>query len=647
MNQIAPAETSQDNQAQAAGLAYAIAARTAAVAGVFSLIVCALLLYDYRFRKTADPLEEVPFQDLRSVLAQQPDNEKLREDVRKIDLQWRQAYFRQRAFTAWGAWLLLGGVAVFLIAAKTAATLRRKLPAPEPQTTPQDVELQWTRIGRWSVVVLIVVLAGVAAGLSLAQRSELPQSEKELASMLSSLSTQQPPRMVPTSPKPPRNEKQPLAPSNPTPSDEQPGPTPYPIPPPSDDEIRKMWPRFRGPGGLGISAYTNVPESWDDKSGKNIVWKTAVPLPGNNSPVVWGDRVFLSGATEERREVYCFAAETGKPLWKSNVPDTPQSTGKVPKVNHDTGYAAPTTVTDGRWVFAIFANGDVAAFDFEGKSAWSRGLGIPENAYGHAASLAMYKNLLLVQFDQAGKKDGKSKLLALDVTKKGETAWEVPRQVPNSWPSPIVIHHAGRDQLITCADPWVIAYDLPDGAEIWRAKVLRQDVGPSPIFANGVVYVVNEWPQLSALRPDGKGDVTETHVLWIGEDGLPDTCSPLATEQYVFLLTSNGTLTCYDAKTGEMLWEEYEAFDNVSFTSSPSLVGNRLYLFGEIEKEGEEDAEGNPLFACKAWVIEPSREGCKIISESYLDEGCVTSPAFQDGRIYIRGEKHLFCLGEK
>jgi outer membrane protein assembly factor BamB len=191
-------------------------------------------------------------------------------------------------------------------------------------------------------------------------------------------------------------------------------------------------------------------------------------------------------------------------------------------------------------------------------------------------------------------------------------------------------HADGRDQLITCADPWVIAYNPADGRqEYWRAKVLRQDVGPSPTFADGLVYVANQFPYLSAIKPDGSGDVTKSQVVFTAEDGLPDTCSPLATSQFVFLLTSDGLLTCYDAKSGEKLWEH--DFDGLPFSSSPGLVGKLVYL---VSKEG------------KSFVIEPTREGCKIVAEGNLGENCVTSPAFQDGRIYLRGQKHLFCIEE-
>ena len=163
----------------------------------------------------------------------------------------------------------------------------------------------------------------------------------------------------------------------------------------------------------------------------------------------------------------------------------PQSAAKAPKVNEDTGYAASTAATDGRRVFAIFANGNLAAFDFNGNLAWSKSLGIPDNAYGHASSLVTYKNLLIVQFDQGtSEKASKSKLLAFD-SATGNPVWQTDRPVKNSWPSPIVIHAADRDQIITASDPLVISYNPKDGKEIWRAKCLVDRYGPFAHFCGG------------------------------------------------------------------------------------------------------------------------------------------------------------------
>jgi outer membrane protein assembly factor BamB len=343
--------------------------------------------------------------------------------------------------------------------------------------------------------------------------------------------------------------------------------------------------------------------------------------------VVWGDRVFLSGADEHRREVYCLDAQSGKLLWQKEAPGTPQSTARPPKINDETGYASPTTATDGRRVFAIFANGDLAAFDFSGKLAWSHSFGLPDNSYGHASSLAMHKNLLLVQLDQGSTRRPTSKLLAFD-SASGKIVWQVNRPVPNSWSSPIVIHYADKYQIITTGEPWVIAYDAADGAELWRVKCLATDIGPSPTFADGTVFVANDNAVLAAIRADSRGDATATGMLWKGEDGLPDTCSPLATKEFVFLMSSAGTLTCYDAVKGGVLWAE--DFDG-TFCASPSLVGKRLYLI---------DTKG------KAWIVEPSREKCQRNSEADLGEECVASPAFQDGRIYLRGKTNLYCIGK-
>lgn len=598
---------------------YRLARRVAAVAGVFSLVVSALLLSNYAYRLVKDPLDSDQFRALKVQLAQKPRDEEIKTQIRELDLELRDAYFRQRRFSEIGAYVLLGGMLVWAGAARTATVLRRRLPRPGPCPCPQDQESRTNAMARWGVAGLAAVVLGGAAALAVGFSTDLPRSADQLAALGQTSAGKAAPESA-------AGGSSAATGSATAPSSASAGKAAHP----SDEEIAKHWPRFRGPDGLGVSRYTNIPTSWDGASGKGILWKTPIPLRGHNSPIVWGNRVFLSGADKDRREVYCFDAKDGKLLWQKPVAGPQRKPAKELELDEDSGagFSAPTMTTDGTRVFAMFAIGEMVAFDFAGKQVWNRSFGALVNVYGHSASLLMYHDRLILQLDQGGSREGLSRLYALDAA-TGKTVWQVRRDVPNSWSTPIVAKVGSDLQLITTADPWVIAYKPEDGAEIWRAKCLSQDVGPSPVIAGGIVYVTGQAPQTTAIRADGTGDVTKSKILWIGEDGLPDTCSPLATEQYVLLLTSEGTMTCYDAKDGKNLWEQ--EFDGL-FKASPTLVGNRVYLFAD---------EG------KCWIIEPGPKACKTIAELSLGEGCSSCPAFQDGRMIVRGHKHLICIGNK
>ncbi|MHC4186217.1 MAG: outer membrane protein assembly factor BamB family protein [Planctomycetota bacterium] len=350
-----------------------------------------------------------------------------------------------------------------------------------------------------------------------------------------------------------------------------------------------------------------------------------MPLPGHSSPVVWEDRVFLSGADANTREVYCFDASSGKLLWQQAVEPAPDSSAEPLDLMEDTGYAAPTVVTDGRRVCAIFANGDVGCFDVGGRKLWTRSLGVPESSYGYASSLAMYRNLLLIQYDQTSFEEEKSRFIALNAY-SGQPVWEMKRPVSGSWTSPIVARIGDQHQLITLGDPWVIAYDPVSGAELWKAECMGADLAPSPIHAEGLIFAVESNIKLVAIRPDGRGDVTKSHIVWTVEDGIPDICSPLSDGKRIFLLTSDGTLTCYQVADGAKLWEEDLRGD---FKASPSLAGGRLYALSE---------KGVMLIAEAGGQY-------KELARSELGEDCHASPAFADGRIYIRGLENLYCIG--
>jgi outer membrane protein assembly factor BamB len=538
----------------------------------------ALLISNYIQRTVADAKRIDELDALKIEILDQPANEQLRSRIRQLDLRVRRDKIRRLDFSRKGSYLLLGGVAVFLVGIKCASAFRKKLPSPQPKADSRDEQIREARRGRWAVTVGLIVLGAGALLLVLRPRVDFGGAALVSASY------------------------------------------------PSAEEIGKNWPGFRGPGGLGISAYTNVPTNWNGKTGEGILWKKKVPLPGHSSPVFWGDRVFVSGGNKDKREVYCFDAVSGKLLWQRSVEGVEgSSSGGEVKVDEATGFAAPTVVTDGRRVYAIFANGDVGCFDFGGRRVWETSLGVPESAYGYASSLAIYRNLLLIQYDQGSVEDEKSKLIALSVF-SGQTVWQTKRPVPNSWTSPIVAQIGNQAQIITCADPWVIAYDPTNGAELWRAECLGGEVAPSPIYAGGLVFAIEPYGKLVAIRPDGQGNVTKTHIAWSAEESTPDICSPVSNGELIFLLTTEGTLSCYDVADGTKVWEKDVGG---SFQASPSIAGDRVYL---VSEKGV------------TYIIETGTEYKELV-RCELGEKVYASPAFADGRIYIRGIENLYCIG--
>ncbi len=672
------------------------ASRSAIIAAVFCVVVGVLLLGDMGKMWNANPRTSPQLNQLKAQLAQQPKSEQIKQDIRVLDEQLRMEYLRRLEFSRVARNVLIAGLALFLLAAGAAVSIKAREPDLNADGLQESSEAGSTRVGRLSVTVAgLAVLAlmcvlvvssprdfsrGMRSAIDQAPPQLNPESASTTASEAAAPSQPSPPPATangaaapnqPMNPAPPPiGNLKPLPPLNPfaagqikpisTPgpgkavstgppgsssggppgsggSVVMPQPAPKPERPkievipfdasdysPSDQDWLANWPAFRGPDG-SAKAVGHYPTSWDVKTGKGIKWSVEVPLPGENSAVVWGDRVFVSGADKSAREIDCYDANNGKLLWRHKFENLILG-AKVPDVMADTGYAPSTMVTDGKRVFAVFPNGDIVCCDYDGRRVWSRNLGTPDSMYGYASSLAMYKSLVIVQYDQGSSaEDGKSAIFALQGG-TGQVVWYTTRPVPASWSSPVIARQDGNAVVIACAKPWVIGYDAMTGATLWQASCLGGDVAPAAVVGDGVVYACNVDSVLAAIRLGGTGDVTKSNILWKATDGLPSIPSPAYRESQVFLVSTEGTLTCYDAKSGKKL---YENSLGEQFQSSPVVVGDLIYV---------SDEKGVTR------VISTGTPG-KEVSRGFVGERIGATPAFVNGRIYIRGEKHLFCIG--
>ena len=371
-----------------------MALRIAWIVGAFCLVLCATMMLQHLTATTNNPWTSPEIRALKAKLQAAPRDEQIKQRIRALDFKYRQQFFRRLGRDRMGGWLLLGGATVFMLAAYRVGAARRKptMPSPNPNAAKETVKEAGAAR---SAVMAVGGVAGVSLiVLAIAGRGgdALPGTGEELQKMLSS------------------------GPSAPARND-------FATP----EEFRANWPRFRGPDGSGYSKHANVPTSWDSKTGAGVVWKTAIPAPGFNSPLIWKDRIFFSGGTAAKREVFAFDAADGHLVWRRAIENVPGTPTKVPELQEQTGYAASTMAMDGSRVYVIFPNGDLAAVTLEGVPVWSKNLGVPKNQYGHATSLAVWQGRVIVQYDQGDSEPVNSRLIAFDGA-TGHTDWEKRRQ---------------------------------------------------------------------------------------------------------------------------------------------------------------------------------------------------------------------------
>jgi outer membrane protein assembly factor BamB len=582
--------------------------RIALLAGVFSFVISVILIVNFIQYKKADPVNSDVINSLVEKLNQNPNDKQLRDQIRVIDLIARKAYFTSRWQVRTGGYLLLAGISVLLIALTLINSQKKKTKSKSPKEDLFSIQIRTRNIIAISGALLFLITLLITF---LSDR-ELKNKFKEAAiqSTVNNQQTEVGDQISVTGDQ------------IPAPGNQQQKDTNTNISTSSNHQIIKSgndnFPAFRGPGNYGIAHPKDIPVSWDGAKGKNVLWKTEVPLPGNNSPIIWNDKLFLTGANASSHEVYCFDIQTGKILWTVPVKNIPGAPSSSPKVTDEAGFSAPTATTDGFAVYAIFSNGDLIAIDFNGKQLWAQNLGLPQNHYGYASSLEMYKDKLIVQYDQRTA----PRLIAFSA-KTGKIIWTISRQVKISWASPIVVNTGKRTEIITAAEPFVASYNPLTGEELWKIDCLLGEVAPSLAYSNGIVFSVNDNSKLTAIK---LGE--QPKVLWENTDYLSEVPSPVAYENYLFVVTSSGEVVCYDAQTGTQYWE-HELDKNVF--SSPVIAEGKVYL---LDREGT------------AHIFKVDKT-YKSLGECKLGEKTVATPAFSNGHIYFRGAKNLYCIGKK
>lgn len=561
-----------DKPSKKEGVLYRTARGVTVVSGIFALILCVLLIANFLQTQSVDPLNSGALTRLMEELRENPEDTALKEQIRALDLLARKAYFTRQWQIRTGSYLLFGFVLALILSLKYMSAFRSRLPdlrkGPGPDRTWEEKLLSrrsliYTGLG-------LFVLALSAGALSRSDLRRIGRAEKPTVSADFA----------------------------------------------SAEDMRKNWPAFRGPGGNGVAFSEKIPMEWNGETGENILWKIPVPMEGYNSPIVWDSKLFLSGADRKNQAVFCYNTENGELLWRADLDDIPGSPQERPRTTEDTGYAASTMATDGRRVFVIFATGDAAGLSMDGTRIWAKNLGLPQNHYGHSSSLIVFEDRLLIQYDQ----NTGGRLIALN-TRSGEVIYDRPREVEISWASPILVDTGSRTELILNSNPSVVSYDPVSGTELWNIRCMMGEVAPSPAYADGMVFAVNDYARLAGIDLSG-----EPSIAWEVIDDLSEVSSPVASGGLVFMAASYGALSCLDAKTGDLLW--IEDFDD-GFYSSPILSGGNIYLM---------DMSG------VTHIIKAARE-FEVTARNPLGEKAVTIPAFMPGRIYIRGYKNLICIG--
>ncbi len=431
------------------------------------------------------------------------------------------------------------------------------------------------------------------------------------------------------------------------------------------------WPNWRGPRGDGSSTEVNIPTKWSGE--ENVAWKVRIPGTGHSSPIVWDDRLFVTSCSIDEAEanaqagknagkkadpsvpapvakpvdrlLICLDRKTGKTLWTQTV-----LTSNLEKKHHLNSFASSTPATDGKIVYVSFLESDspdpaknhgnmtVAAYDFDGKLLWMVKPGVFSSTHGFCSSPVIFEDKLIVNGDH----DGDSYIVALN-RNDGKLVWKVSREnKTRSYVTPLIRNLAGKTQMVLSGSKSVTSYNPHNGELIWSMRGPTEQFVASMVDNGEMLFLTAGFPQhhILAIKPDGSGDVTDTHIAWRTTQNCSYVPSPIIVGDYFLVVADNGIASCYIAKTGERVWKDPTKGEDDK-TNGARRLGRR-YSASLVS------ANGLAYFLSDdglCTVIKPDRE-YNIVAENNLGEATYASPAISHGQLFLRGEKHLYCIGK-
>lgn len=382
------------------------------------------------------------------------------------------------------------------------------------------------------------------------------------------------------------------------------------------------WPCWRGPRGDGSSRDAKIPTHW--RESENIAWKTEIPGLGHSSPVVCGDRVFVTSCLTDTTErvLLCLDRNTGRRLWQRAVFKSP-----LEKKHSLNSFASSTPATDAQFVYVSFLDVDkmlIAAYDFAGRQQWLVHPGVFSSVHGYCSSPVIFEDKLIINGDH----DGDAYLVALD-RKSGKVVWKTPREnKTRSYCTPIIRTIAGQPQMILSGSKSVAGYDPRSGSQLWVIDGPTEQFVASMVDNGKLLFLTAGFPEhhILALRPDRRGTVRESGIVWRTTENASYVPSPIVVGDYFLVVADNGIASCYEAETGERLWKQ-----RIGRHYSASLIsaGGLVYFLSDdgVMK-----------------VVRPGPE-YELVAENHLGESCYASPAASDAHLFIRAEHHLYCIG--